>query len=185
MSHIGIRLLADWLASPDTGVDTIAAILPLDAGDAAPRSVHIYDDTRNNFAQRRTITQQDLKEGVIVPPALIVMLHDLSYNEGIPTPTAEGGEIVTGTLTALVFLVNQQKDTAIAATENTYLVRAFRNSLLLFNKAPVASRSRLGVLLDPSTAANAADVGEIPEDLLVPDAQLITYPLVEAVAIAT
>lgn len=184
MSHIGVRILADWLADPTFGVDALTAVLPLDPGDVRPRAVHIYNDTRDAVAARRRVTEQDLKENVVELPAILVMLHDVSYDDGVPAATAEGGEIVTGTLTATLFLINRDKDSVKAATENMYLVRAFRNSLLLFNKATVDRRRRLGVQLEPSTATAAADVGEVPEDLLMPDAQLLTYPITESVAIS-
>jgi len=183
VSHIGLRIIADWLKDPTHGIDAIAAIIPRDGGDPAPRTVHVYDGTRDNPAARRRVTEADIKENIIQLPAVMVVLHDVSYDDGVPVQTAEGGEIVKGTLTATVFLLNRDKDTKVAAVENTYLIRALRNSLLLFNKALVASRQRLGVLLEPSTSTAAADVGEIPEDLLVPDAQLIAFPIIESVAI--
>jgi hypothetical protein len=180
VSHIGLRILADWLSDADVGVNHTAALLPLDGDDPSPPSVHIYDATRSLIVARGRIPHPDIVGDAIQFPAVLVAAADVSYDDGVPA-FIDDTAMVEGSITAVVLLLLRDVATAAAAANAMYLVRAIRGSLLLFNQADDVHRTRCGVRLQPSSGVQNVQIDGIPDDLFVPQAFLATYPITEAV----
>lgn len=69
-----VRIVADWLEGATHGVNTQLASVPRDAGDAAPGSVTIYDETRDNRPARGRVP-----DGTTDLPALTVSLRAVTH----------------------------------------------------------------------------------------------------------
>lgn len=178
MSHLAVRLVADWLNDPDEGVNAIAALLPRDGSDAPPPAVSVYDETRDAITAHGPIPR-DADQGVSFP-AILVTLQEGTFGEATVTEGA-GGPFVEGTVSVVAELVLHETDAEEAATEVMYLLRAMRGSLIGLNRPDAESaRERTGIRLLPGTVRfGRPDVKR--DDLVTVGAVIATYPVWETI----
>lgn len=182
MSHVGIRIVADWLAGASNGVNTLAALVPRFVGDPAPAVATVYDETRHGWVARNQVPGPETK--AIATPAVIVQSLTSVFGAHLPQPLPEGGNFLEGELTIVVQLLQRDDDTEKAVTEAMYLLRAIRDSLVLLNAgANEAARTACGVRLRPPP--EGVRIGRIESplgDAVSSSAVLVSYPTFEATA---
>lgn len=183
MSHVAVRIVADWLAGASDGVNACAALVPRFAGDPAPNQVTVYDETRHDWVARSRLPHPDHK--AVSYPAVLVQSLDASFTGDLPQPTPDGANLVNGEITLVIQLVQRDPNTEVAMTEAMYLLRAIRDSLILLNHGVhAASRTQCGVTLYPP--ADGVRIGRIESplgDAVSTSAVVVTYPTFEATAI--
>lgn len=185
MSHFGVRIVADWLRDGTDGVVANLAALPVDsaAGDVAVTSVTVYDELSTKWLARLMAPHPDAAGQQLVTPAVLVVLQDETPAAGITTPSPQGN-VAEGEVAIAVLCLIRDADSAQAATDLMYLLRATRNALLnLEAPAHQAARTRCGVRLDPSRAVHLARIADTADDTLVGAAILITYPTLETTTV--
>ena len=123
-----IRLLTDGLndsgqfVGNTPGVNALLASTPRDAGDSAPSSVTVLDETRSSEVARGDLP--------LTLPALLVTSKEVS---------ALDGEVMTytrdGVIEVVIRYAAQKTDTKVALQDASYTLRAALRSLRLFNAA--------------------------------------------------
>lgn len=185
MSHIGVRIVANWLRDTVYGVNAITAIIPRDGADPAPTVVHIYDETRHGWVARNEVPRPT--GGLVQFPAVVVFLQNGRIDTGVPDDQSTGARTVDGTLSIAVQLLMEKSATELAATEAMYTLRAIRNSLLQLNDpSRDAQRTLTGVRLEPATDCQQGQLdAPLGETILSAGAFILQYPTVEVTALTT
>lgn len=183
MSHFGVRIVADWLRDSAEGVGANAAALPVDTGDTPLGTVIVYDELSTKWLARLMAPHPDAAGQQLVTPAVLVALQDEMPAAGVLTPTPEGN-VGEGEVSLAVLCLIRDADSAQAATDLMYLLRATRNALLNLD-APKnqAARIRCGVRLEPSRDVHLARIADTTDDTLVGAAILLTYPTMETTTV--
>lgn len=183
MSHIAVRMVADWLQDDTYGVNAIAASVPLDTGDSAPPTVHVYDETRDGWVARQDVPKP---QGASIQfPAVIVFLQNVKYDAGVPDSQSTGARTVNSTVQLAVQLIMANSATEDAVTAGMYLLRAIRNALLQFDEpAQQTARTRLGVELQPSTDVMQGQLdAPVGDNIVSVGALVAVYPAAEVTAL--
>jgi len=174
MSHVAVRLVADWLADPIYGINSVAESVPKFSGDTIP-AVTIYDETRD----ARVAQQQYPRDGQY--PAVLVFLSSAKYDTGVPDSQDTGARTIGATVQVVAHLVLQNSETDEATTHGMYLLRALYNSLLLLDDpARDAQRTALGVRLAPSSSISQGQIdAPVGDNLVSAGACVVTYDTTE------
>lgn len=153
-----VRLIADALADPTTGVNAYLASVPRDAGDPVPPVVTVLDETRNAKAAR----QQDAgKDEPYTGPELVVALTDPAS-----VAPAYTNETEAASLTVVIRYKARNAASAEAVRDAYYTMRTVRRSLAALRLAALGGplRVRNGVqlveLMDVQHFPSMADVDE-------------------------
>jgi hypothetical protein len=183
MSHVAVRLLADWFAGPN-GIDACAALLPRFPGEPVPPSVTIYDELRTSWVARTRLPQPEHAPDQIHYPAVIVLHQQTQIDADLPQLTPDGSAILEGTVTLVAQLLLRSVDTKQSIAQGMYLLRAMRNSAVLLNDPMnYASRCALGIELRPAQTVQLAQFESPFEDVPTAGALIIPYPVVETVVL--
>lgn len=155
MTHLGVRLVADFLDDPTYGVNAILAAtggsaLPLYPGDAAPPPIAIYDETRAGWAARNQVPRPQSVSPAIAFPALVVFASDGRLSGSITAAQDTGMRSTDGTIRIGIQVLIRNSDTARGMTQAMYYFRAIRGALLWFvEPAQQAAREICGTRLSP------------------------------------
>lgn len=183
MSHIGVRIVANWLNNGTYGVNAVAAAIPRDGSDAAPDQVHVYDETRNGWVARNEVPRP---AGTLVQfPAVIVFLRDSQAAAGVPESQDTGARTVDGSITVVAQLLLQKSATETAVMQGMYLLRAVRNSLMQLNDpSRDTARTLTGVRLMPADSIHQGQLdAPVGDNVLSAGALMIQYPTIEVTAL--
>src|SRR3990167_3682755 len=132
-----VRIVSDWLSDGTDGVNARLAALAIDAGDSAPGSVTIYDDSRNAIIARK-VWPDDLK----TTRGLLVYDLGTEWRIGIQNGYQEG-VCRTGVLLAIPVAATDE-----AIEDCGYLMRAVLQALNdLSEPANEADRTRNAIVL--------------------------------------
>ncbi len=175
-----LRIYADWLsgdlldyAGAPQGFEVHRANVPKDVGDAVPRAVTVFDESRN-----LELAGGDVPEAVAVGPLLLVTLSQGFQLDGeIGTDFREADNV-----NVAIAFASQDIETAEGITEAGLAVRTVARSLTeLHHNNNVDLRRRNGIVIlscnsmnlltvrnDP-TDANKNILGAVVLDLLVRD----------------
>lgn len=164
-----IRMVADALADPVTGVNAQLAAVPKDAADAALvlPAVTIADQTRDGWVARKHVNAEG-HAGAF--PAVSVSLA---------TPASLDGEIFNtvhrqGELQLLIEYVQLAADSAAGAAAALYTKRAILAALAAFH-IDDARRTRNQVSLHICTSIQSAPVFAERQDVITTAALQVTY----------
>lgn len=182
MSHIGVRIVANWLADATYGVNAIAAVVPRDGSDPQPDAVHVYDETRHGWVARNEAPRGD---GVVQFPAVAVVLQKGQFDGAVPDSQDTGARTVDGQITVIVQLLLQKSATETAVAQAMYLVRAIRNSLLQLNDpSRDAQRTLTGIRLTPTDGVLQGRLdAPVGDNVLAAAALMVTYATTEVTAL--
>lgn len=132
-----VRLLADWLGASGqftgntSGINTLLAAIPRDAGDAAPAAVTLFDETRDN-----AVARGDLPDTL---PALMVTSRKIDQLDGeVATYTRDG------VIELIVRYAQLNAATKDALRDASYVLRAALRSVRAFN-AETRTRNQIDV----------------------------------------
>lgn len=183
MSAEAVRLVADWLARVDEGVNAVLALVPRFSGDSAPTAIAgIYDRARTPWVARGRVPRSGDN-----PPALplaLVMPGEITQDPSVKT-SGEGYKVIGGTLEVIVQVVVEDVDTDDGATDLSYYLRAVRGSLLNYAAAPnTAARTANGVQLVQLTKLAAHEPPAPAEDKRLTGAVAATFTTRETVPVA-
>jgi hypothetical protein len=173
-------LIADWLADDTYGVNAILATIPRDVGDALPPDVFVVDEVRTAWAARRLISAENVTAG---HPAVIVgQSAELTYPTGRAQLTAQGARMLEGTATYLIMYAQHESDSAKAASNSRYTLRAILNSLILMHDPKsTATIERNGATLGLPRSFKMSTLLEERSDSLVTGGVLAEYNIRELV----
>lgn len=183
MSHIAVRMVADWLQDATYGIDAIAAVVPRDGSDSAPPTVHVYDETRHGWVARNQIPKP---QGTSIQfPAVVVFLQNGKYDSGVPDSQSTGARTIDGTVQLAVQLLMADSTTENVVTSGLYLLRAIRNALLqLDDPANENARTRTEIRLGPSQSVMQGQLDAPVSDSIVSvGALVVVYPVTEVTAL--
>ena len=185
MSHIGVRLLADWFADATNGVANNLASLPVDSGDTVPTTVHLYNQLTDKWLARLAAGSAESLGSQLQYPAVLVTVVDETPDGGLPTNDATG-RFLEGQVTLGCLCLVKDSDTAKASAALLYLKRAVKGALLLLNEPSAeASRTRLGVQLQPYRSCQWGAIGDPQDDAVLGGGWLVTYPTLETTPLTT
>jgi len=134
-----VRMIADWLESPTTGVNAILDTLPRDGGDAVPADVFVYDETRDDRPARGRMPEDDA--GL---PAVVVFWRSATH---LPRPVVQDDGYYEGEV--VVRYVAKGLDASAVKQAGGYVLRAVLWSLRQYRATDVghASRTRNSVFV--------------------------------------
>lgn len=169
-----IRIVADWLAHADYGVNAMLAEVPRDVGDAQPANVTIADETRDGWVARGAAPRSISEDAVIVAVSTV---QDGTF-DGIDLATAFTWQ--PGEVPVAIRVIHRDVQSADGNLNAGITVRAARWSLnVLRSHTHTASRIRNKVQLHEIT------MREIPVhaalgDVVVSGALLLSCNAVDA-----
>lgn len=179
MSHVAVRIVADWLEHATYGVNAQVADVPLLSGDADPASLTIYDETQDKWVSRRRVPDAADATASISFPCVICVLSDLTFGGGAGT-VSDSGVIAEGTATVLIQVYNRDEDTANGIRDVMYWQRAIRGSLSLLENAAETNRTQLNTRIMRSQAIRQPPIPPELGDLVLLGSTLYTATVWES-----
>lgn len=158
-----IRVVADWLASGDTGAASVNTLLPLvgrDGGDPAPPSIaDVCDETRDAWVAR----------GRLPKPTPTLPLLAVSLVEASELDPEMMGSYRRGTVTLSVRYFANKSDAVTGTRDAHYTMRAVRRSvrrLMNESAAAVTARTRGTIYVESCTQMTEAPVWDAQDDAI-------------------
>ncbi len=177
-------LLADWLRNSTYGVNAILAGIPRDGGDALPPSVTVCDEVRDAWCARKQIAEEKVLAGH--PVVGVFQNGDATYPFARMQRGANGAGLLEGDASYVVLYMQRESDSAKAAGNARYTLRAVMQSLLLmFDPKSNATRVRNGASLVVPTKFAMSTLLEERGDVLVTGGVLADFKVRELVQFIT
>lgn len=177
-------LLADWLRDTTYGVNAILAGVPRDVGDALPPSVTVCDEVRDAWCARKQIAEEKVLAGA--PVVGVFQNGDSTYPFGRLQRGINGGGLLEGTAAFVILYMQRESDSAKAAGNTRYTLRAVLQSLLLmFDPKSPAVRERNGASLVLPQKFQMSTLLEERGDVLVTGGVLAEFQIRELVQFIT
>lgn len=182
MSHMAVRIVADWLQDSTNGINALSTLVPRLSGDPLPPEVAVFNETQHGWVARNRVPKP---HNDIAFPAVIVFLQSAKFDAGVPDSQDTAARTVDGTVQLAVQLLMDESQTELAVAAGIYLLRAIRNSLLLLDDpANQAARERTGVRIDPSQSVMQGQLDAPESDsVLSIGALVVVYPTTEITAL--
>lgn len=182
MSHIGVRILSNWLAGTTQaayGVNILAADVPRLVGHSAPPAVSIYDETQHDWLAQREVPDADDATAGITFPLIAVVLDRGDFDAG-RGKVYDSAVVANGQLRIITQIFLRGADTATQLVSSMYLARALRGSLITFDNAVQADRTLCYTTLQASLAISQSTPKPELEDLVCVASIGVTYPVWES-----
>jgi hypothetical protein len=182
VSHVGVRIVANWLADPALGVNALLPTIPRLDGDPMPPTVSIFDETRAGWVARNQVPKPT---GPVQFPAVIVFLQNTRWDSSPADSQASGARTIDSDVQLAVQLVMQDSTTEEGVSAGMYIMRAIRNSLLLLDE-PAADNARTlaGVRLWPSKSLMQGQLdAPVSDNIVSIGAFVAIYPTIEVTAL--
>jgi hypothetical protein len=172
-------IIAEWLKDPAYGANAILATVPLDAGDVTRPYASVRDVMRDGWIARQEITPEKLAAGPVLG---VFQSGELTYQYGQSQFQLAGGKSIEGSGSWLLLDMQRESDSALAASQARYRLRAAFNSLILLgDPKSAAARERNGVEIVCATQYQMSTLREERGDALVTGGVLVTYTTRELV----
>jgi hypothetical protein len=170
-----IRALVAWLEDPATGVNAQLPAVPRDAGDAAPPSVRVFDETRHPWVARGQVDRGALRDGPIL---LVHVAEELALET---LPGAEAGEAVVSV--AVRYAAKGAGGEALAA--DAYQThRCVHRAIAAQFESAITTHVRNGVRLSAPNPVQYVPLVTPLEDSVVVGASIVPIPAHDPWALA-
>lgn len=120
-----LRILADWLANPEFGVNALLSSVPIDETDTQPDQVTVVDESRTGWLARSELPKGVCDDG----PLLGVSVLDEATVQSNPQLLVQ--HWTDGSLPIVVRYFGENIDSAKGYCDASYTLRAAKSSLLL------------------------------------------------------
>jgi hypothetical protein len=176
-------ILAEWLKDATYGVNAVLASVPRDGGDPLPPTVTIRDTIRDGWIARAEITKEKLAGGPVLG---VFQSGEATYPFGQAQFQVNGGKSIQGTGSWLLLYMQRESDSALAASNARYTLRAAFNSLILLeDPKSAAARERNRAEIVSCTQFQMSVLKEERGEVLVTGGVLATYTTRELVQFRT
>jgi hypothetical protein len=172
-------ILAEWLKDPTYGANAILATVPHDVGDVPKPYAAVRDTIRDGWIARAEITPEKLASGPVLG---VLQSGEAVYPFAQAQFQLEGGKSIQGSGSWLLLDMQRESDSAQAASQARYRLRAAFNSLILLeDPKSAAARERNGVEIVCATQFQMSTLKEERGEVLVTGGVLVTYTTRELV----
>lgn len=179
MSVEALRLVAEFAAHPEFGVNACKASVPRDAADTVPPSVEIVEETTTGWVSRGETPRE---KGTAAPLLIFEVAQDAAWEPQVMT-ARNGARVSKAAIPIVVQYVARGKATEESIADASYTLRALRGVFAMFNEASQAAErgERNGVTVLRITDIRQAKVVAPKEDAIVLGAVFATVETLETV----